>query len=211
MGDLIVFSEMLHSIVQSFIKRPRMNMLNHLEKTATFLQAVLEGWIDGILIFSDRQELLYSNRTATELCTQLQSNHSSEPLPREIVRLCQHLTESRELFPNHPVTLESTIVTATSTVRILGQWVDNPEEAHPYLLVRLHDQKTMQHAQAIAEAQRWHLTSREADVWLLRRQGCKREDIAARLYISLNTVKKHLKNIQAKQQAEEEWQMDYAC
>ncbi|NEQ50076.1 MAG: LuxR family transcriptional regulator, partial [Leptolyngbya sp. SIO3F4] len=40
---------------------------------------------------------------------------------------------------------------------------------------------------------------READVWILHRIGLSYQEIAARLYIALNTVKKHMKNVYAKQ------------
>ncbi len=53
---------------------------------------------------------------------------------------------------------------------------------------------------AIAEVDKYRLTRREAEVWLLRRANYSRKDIAAELCISLDTVKKHLKNIHAKQE-----------
>jgi DNA-binding CsgD family transcriptional regulator len=41
----------------------------------------------------------------------------------------------------------------------------------------------------------------EAEVWLLRRRHYTLKEIATELSISINTVKKHLKNIHAKREA----------
>jgi DNA-binding CsgD family transcriptional regulator len=51
---------------------------------------------------------------------------------------------------------------------------------------------------AIAEAQEWRLTPRETEVWLLRRSGYTSIGIASQLGITINTVKKHFKNIYRK-------------
>jgi DNA-binding CsgD family transcriptional regulator len=78
----------------------------------------------------------------------------------------------------------------------------------PCLLLQLQDQNQPIQGLAIAEAQCWGLTPRETEVWLLRRAGHLRKDIAANLFITIETVKKHLKNIQAKRQAvveEQDW------
>jgi DNA-binding CsgD family transcriptional regulator len=50
------------------------------------------------------------------------------------------------------------------------------------------------------EVDQYGLTPRQAEVWLLRRANYTYKEIAAELYISLNTVKKHMKDIQAKRE-----------
>jgi DNA-binding CsgD family transcriptional regulator len=52
----------------------------------------------------------------------------------------------------------------------------------------------------IAEVDKYGLTPREAEVWLLRRAKYALKEIATELSISLNTVKKHIKNIHAKRE-----------
>lgn len=47
----------------------------------------------------------------------------------------------------------------------------------------------------LAEIERYSLTDREAEVWKLRQQGTSYKEISKQLFISVNTVKKHLKNI----------------
>ena len=49
-----------------------------------------------------------------------------------------------------------------------------------------------------AEIERYGLTPRQAEVWRLRQQGYEYSEIANQLFISVNTVEKHLKNIQVK-------------
>jgi DNA-binding CsgD family transcriptional regulator len=49
-----------------------------------------------------------------------------------------------------------------------------------------------------AEQKRFHLTNREAEVWLLLKREYSYQAIATTLHISLNTVKTHIRNIHAK-------------
>jgi DNA-binding CsgD family transcriptional regulator len=65
--------------------------------------------------------------------------------------------------------------------------------------VIIEDQYESRKNAAIADAQKYGLTSREAEVWLLHQAKHTYQQIAEKLYISRNTVKKHLKNIYAKQ------------
>ncbi|TVP67903.1 MAG: hypothetical protein EA342_07410 [Leptolyngbya sp. LCM1.Bin17] len=48
---------------------------------------------------------------------------------------------------------------------------------------------------ALVEAQRWGLTPRQGEVWWLRQCGCSYGEIAKRLFISVNTVKRHCQAI----------------
>ncbi len=49
-----------------------------------------------------------------------------------------------------------------------------------------------------ADVQKYGLTSREAAVWFFRQSNYSYKEIANKLFISVNTVKKHMKNIYAK-------------
>ncbi|MEO0540804.1 MAG: LuxR C-terminal-related transcriptional regulator [Cyanobacteria bacterium P01_A01_bin.105] len=52
-----------------------------------------------------------------------------------------------------------------------------------------------------AEANRYGLTEREAEVWLLRQRHLSYQQIGQELFISPHTVKKHLRNVSAKRQS----------
>lgn len=170
-------------------------------KTPRFLLSVLEGLVDGVLMLHPNGEILYANSPATEICRSL----GSSLVPVEVWRSCEALLESRELFGDQVVVIESELkLNETQSYRIRVQWLEIDQEN--CLLVRLEDQQRSLSSLAITEAKRYGLTPREAEVWLLKRCNLSRKEIAARLYITIDTVKKHLGNIQLKRQAHsEEW------
>ncbi len=178
-----------------------------LKSPQEFLQAILEGFVDGILVLTDQKEQLYANATATRLCHHL-SQQKQDPMPREIWQVCEALIDSREVYPNQPIVMETEAECAEMKLQIRAQWLQLAAMDRPCLLVRLQDQNQCTQGLALAEAQAWRLTNREAQVWRMRRAGYSRKQIANDLYIVPDTVKKHLKNIQVKRQSfldEEEW------
>ncbi len=84
-------------------------------------------------------------------------------------------------------------------LRIRAQWLQQDGNGDN-LIVTLEDCNESSQNIAIADAKKYGLTEREAEVWLLRRANLTYKEIAQQLYITINTVKKHLKNIYAKQQ-----------
>jgi DNA-binding CsgD family transcriptional regulator len=168
----------------------------------TFFQTVLDSLVDGVAIFSDRGELVHANQRACSLCEQFSLNSTQScTIPEAIWRICQTLIDGRQLFPNQPLALESEVVVPDSTVvRLRGRWFCWTDSESPYLLVTLEDRRQSLQQQAIADAQKYGLTPREAEVWSLRCARYSYKDIAAKLYISENTVKKHLKNVNVKRQ-----------
>lgn len=181
--------------------------MNYSDSSDNFLQVVLDTLVDGILVLTTDQEVLYSNRIATSICAQLVS-HQTRHLPEPIQQVCAALTDSRSLYVDRPVVIELEVKTPETTFRIRAQWLKLEVTGRPCILIRLQDQKLSLQGLAIAESQQWSLTSREREVWLLRRAGLTRKEIGSQLYITENTVQKHLKNIQLKRNAsldEDEW------
>jgi DNA-binding CsgD family transcriptional regulator len=171
-----------------------------------FLQAVLESFVDGILVLTEQKEQKYANQMAVRLCRQLAGK--SYTIPKEVWQVCEALIGSRELYPDQSVVVESEVECEVAKLRIRAQWLRLEAFQRPCLLVRLQDQNQAVQGLAIAEAKSWGLTERETQVWVRRRAGCTRKQIAEELHIALDTVKKHLKNIQAKRQNyldEHEW------
>ncbi len=164
-----------------------------------FLLSVLEGLVDGILIVSPHGELIFANTPATELCHQL---NPKQQYPSEVWRSCEALIESRQWYGDRPLVIESELQTDTNqTYRIRVQWLQLDQ---PCLLVRLEDQQRSLQSLAVTEAKKFGLTPREAEVWFLKRCNLSRKEIAAQLFITIDTVKKHLGNIQLKRQAHQE-------
>jgi DNA-binding CsgD family transcriptional regulator len=83
-------------------------------------------------------------------------------------------------------------------LRVRTQWLELKENNKSYLLVTIEDQYLATRNLASLEAKNYGLTPRETQIWLLRRTHCSYQEIASRLYITLNTVKKHMKNIYRK-------------
>jgi DNA-binding CsgD family transcriptional regulator len=122
-------------------------------------------------------------------------------VPKEIWRVCQALIDSRQSYGNQLVIMESEITTdESSAIRIRTRWFNLDDAKHPHILVTLEDKNQSTQSLAIAEAKKYDLTPREAEIWSLRRANYSYKQIAAKLYITLNTVKKHVKNIRAKQE-----------
>ncbi len=167
-----------------------------------FLLSVLEGLVDGILILNLEGEALYANTPASEICQKL---NTETLIPSEVWRSCEALIESRELYGDRPLVIESEFTTPDSNnYRVRVQWIKLDDLEQSYLLVRLEDQQRSLQSLAVTEAKRFGLTARESEVWFLKRNNLSRKEIASRLYITIDTVKKHLGNIQSKRQAHQE-------
>ncbi|GAB4475089.1 MAG: hypothetical protein OHK0037_36240 [Elainellaceae cyanobacterium] len=167
------------------------------------LQAIFESFIDGVLIVSDRGEVIYANRSAHEICRMLSSDGlKAMQLPSQIWRVCQMLVNNRALHQDTTVILEDEILTSSSSpLRIRVEWIALESVERPCLRVTLEDRMQSARKRAIAERERYGLTEREAEVWLLRHLNWKYKAIAANLHITVDTVKKHVHNIYAKRDA----------
>lgn len=168
-----------------------------------FLQGVLEGFIDGILILTEQKELVHANQAATRICNQFaELEHQETLIPAEIWRICESLIESRDLFFNQKIVLESEFSPNNSiNLRIRARWLKLEQIRRPCLLVTLEDRYQSLQRMVNNDTQQFNLTPREAEVWLLYRTNHSYKEIADKLYITLNTVKKHMKNIHAKRKA----------
>lgn len=175
----------------------------NLLKQNPLLQSVLEGLIDGILILTEEGECLHENQYARRICNQLnQGARPTNSIPEEIWDICQSLIESRELFPHQKMILESEITKSDSVAfRIRVRWLKLEQVERPCLLVTLEDRHQSLQTIVTTDAQKYGLTPREAEVWLLYRSNYSYKEIADELFITLNTVKKHMKNIHAKRKA----------
>ncbi|MDZ8055507.1 MAG: helix-turn-helix transcriptional regulator [Aulosira sp. ZfuVER01] len=166
------------------------------------LQAIIESFVDGIFILTTEGQLIHTNEFARSICRQLMPEETaSNAVPEEIWRVCQSLIESRELFPDEKIIIESEIEPKpTVKFRLRARWLQLCASKHNFLLVTVEDCNQYSQSIAIADAKKYNLTDREIEVWQLRRANLSYREIANQLYITINTVKKHLKNIYAKQQ-----------
>jgi DNA-binding CsgD family transcriptional regulator len=174
-------------------------------KQSSFLQSVLEGFIDGVLILTDQGEWIHANDCARRICQQLNAGVAqSDRVPHKIWNACKCLIDSFNIYSSRAVVIEDEIQANNSaSYRLRAQWLELESGQRPCMLVTLEDRLQSIQSAAIAEAQRYGFTARELEVWLRYRTGYSYKDIAAELFISLNTVKKHMKNSHAKRHSDE--------
>ena len=167
---------------------------------SNLLQTVVESWIDGILILTKQGQWVEANEAARSLCNQLsqQQDHPSL-VPKAIWDICQELICNSKALPQQPIVLESELLVDGIALRVRVQWFNLEETDRLYLMVILEDRYQSNLNRAIVEVDHFHLSPREAEVWLLHRTGYTYKAIAKELFISLDTVKKHLKSIRVKQ------------
>jgi DNA-binding CsgD family transcriptional regulator len=165
------------------------------------LQAIIESFVDGVLILSPQGKLIHANEYARSICRLLIAKDTSrDVVPEEIWRICQSLIESSELFPEEKMIIESEIQpNPTIKLRLRARWLELSASPNNFLLVTVEDCNQYSQSIAIADAKKYNLTDREIEVWQLRRANFSYKQIAKQLYITINTVKKHLQNIHAKQ------------
>ncbi|MBD2326318.1 LuxR C-terminal-related transcriptional regulator [Alkalinema sp. FACHB-956] len=163
-------------------------------------QEVIAELINGILILTDRQELIYANEEARRILEKLNPDRSRLHIPQEIWHICQSLIRSRSLFPNQHWLIESEIFTDESTtLHVRARWFNLEHIEYPCLLLIVEDQYQAIKNIALEEAQKYGLTAREKEIWLLHRANATYKKIATELTITPNTVKKHMRSIHAKQ------------
>lgn len=167
---------------------------------ADFLQAVIESLLYGILILTNSGEILQANSCAFRICDQLnQGTSKRDVVPSVIWKLCQALIESQSLFSEQKIILsDEIIIDKLNTFRIWVRWLNLYQFNQPILLVMIEDECELIKNVAISEARKYHFTCRETEIWSLYRAKYSYQEIAAKLCITINTVKKHMKNIHAK-------------
>ena len=175
----------------------------HDSKRADFLQEVIEGLEEGILILSQTGEIIHANASALRLCCQFnQGNFNQNFVPPVIWNLCESLLSSGYLFSDKLILLSDEIVVDKSNVfRIKVRLLHIDGFEVPCLLVTIENQYESLKSLAITEVKKFDLTPREAEIWFLYRNNYSYKEIATKLYITINTVKKHMKNIHTKRQA----------
>ncbi len=177
-------------------------------QSSLLFQAIFNSLMQGVLILNQKRELVQANARALELCKLLNqqlgttsrlAQQSAARIPESIWNLCRVLLSSRQEFPDMVVIPEEEIdLGDIAHLKVNARWLELSDADEPYILVTLEDQMEMLRNLACWDAHRYNLTAREAEVWLLRRQGYSYDEIADRLYISRNTVKKHLKSVSSK-------------
>ena len=186
--------------IKNPIKHTQSSFSQKLEPYNLF-HGILEGFIDGILILTEVGEVLHANQSAKKICQQLPVG-TNNLIPEDIWRICESLIESKKLFPQEKIVLESEIHQNNGVhFRLRVRWFMIEQMSQECLLVTIEDKHQSLREIVSSDVHQYDLTPREAEVWLLYRANYSYKEIAEKLYITINTVKKHMKNIHAKRKS----------
>jgi DNA-binding CsgD family transcriptional regulator len=165
------------------------------------LSAVLEGFNEGILIITQAGQLLHANHLGQTLAHRLNQWEGIDmvPVPPSLWSICGYLLEGRELFPDNSLILTQDFRGPQGyRLRARVQWLDGNDSEVGHFLIMLEDPNSAALSQAQLKALELRLTPREQQVWRLRQRQCSVQAIADELYLSLATVKRHLRQIYSK-------------
>ena len=167
-----------------------------------FLQKIVENFEDGILILTETGELIHGNTSGYNICSQIkQGNYNYNCVPSLIWNLCQKLIQNQKYCDKFTIWSEDIIINQSTIFRLRVRWFNLEFSEQTYLLVTIENRDKSLKNVALSEANKYNLTQRETEIWSLYRAKSSYKYIADKLYITVNTVKKHIKNIRAKQQS----------
>ena len=171
----------------------------------SILRAALEGLQDGFIVADQQGKIMKINAPAQRICDLLPTQAAAQKntLPTEIWSVCQSALKNQNLLSFQKIGLDAEIILPEiGAVRIRVQNIQLAQ--NPYLMVVLEDRQQTLRNKALSDAALYGLTERETEVWQLRLRGADYNEISTALWISANTVKKHVKNILAKQRSHQD-------
>jgi DNA-binding CsgD family transcriptional regulator len=190
----------------------------------------------GIIIISRSLKAVYWNQKATHLCNHLgESSFPAQGLPLPVLDVCHCLLRD-QAGPGRTWVMEH-LSGENKTVRITAQWLGHgnrpPSEganvdaiarhrrvdpARPsapspdaFIAIFLENRDEIGLAELRLQQQKYDLTEREAEIWMLLQQEYSYQEIARLLVISLNTVKTHVKNVYAKRRGWQGQERFWSC
>ncbi|MEA5572123.1 helix-turn-helix transcriptional regulator [Calothrix sp. UHCC 0171] len=183
------------------VKTKKPNILNYQNiSQVAFLRNVIEELQDGILILTNTGKLIFGNSKAYDFCHQIEGNNDEYLIPQAIWDICKSLIENSSFEGDRNIVSDEIKLNNTAIFRIRVRYLRLNQFHHPYLLVTIENRYESVKNAVITEIKKYQLTSREAEIWHLYRLNYSYKQIAEQLYITINTVKKHMKNIHAKRQ-----------
>ncbi len=191
------------TVTEKLVETQAQENIKYDSKRADFLQEVIEGLEDGILILNKAGKVLHANASAYRICCEFhQENCQDNSVPPAIWNLCESLLSNQSWLADKMIIFSDEIVIDKLNVfRIRVRLLDLEGFDAPCLLVTIQNKyESLKHV-ALSEVKKFELTRREAEIWFLYRNNYSYKEIATQLFITINTVKKHMKNIHAKRQA----------
>lgn len=170
---------------------------------SSLLQTALDNLVDGLLIVTASGHILQSNAVANQVCRSLALTDELETcrsyIPRLLWSVCHPIFKNMANGIETHLGLEVDVTDAQQQlIRVRIQPLNLKVQQEDCLLLILEDHQQARRRRAIADGKRYGLTPREVDVWELRLRNLSYYEIANILFITENTVKKHMKSILAK-------------
>lgn len=170
----------------------------------------LEACLGSILVLTEDAQVLYTSEGLQPRLEELtETNQESTVVTPEIALICQALKQSRDCFPTQHWAIEFDIVTRKATVlHIRSRWLKLEGYDQPCILLVVEDRQQLIRDRVQDEIDDWGLTAREQEVWLLHCDGYTYHQIAEKLYITINTVKKHMRSVHAKRRSQSDLELE---
>ncbi|NMG07951.1 LuxR C-terminal-related transcriptional regulator [Brasilonema sp. UFV-L1] len=175
----------------------------HDSQRGDLFQEVIEELQNGLFLLNETGELIHANTSAFRIFSQInQDSSNSDFLPPVIWCFCKSILENPSISSNKTIILSHEIrVNRSKVFCVCAKWLNFEKLHRSYLLVIIENKYEFLKNIALAEVKKYDLTPRETEIWCLYREKFSYKEIATQLYITVNTVKKHMRNIHAKRQA----------
>lgn len=181
----------------SSASQPATQSVGHL----SILRAALENLQDGFIIANQSGIVHQINEPAQRICDLLKAKENV--IPVEVWHVCESAIANQNLLSFKKIGLDAEIILPEiGTVRVRVQTIKIAQDT--CLLIVLEDRQQTIRNRALSDATLFGLTERETEIWQLRLRGDGYKEISAALWISVDTVKKHVKNILAKRRSHED-------
>ena len=201
----------------SILDRCRLPQESHLssEEAAIALKdralgVALNLLVDSFLLLNSDGNIILSNTKGDELLQKMQSDpgqSAHEPqaaLPDAALKACDLLLENCAVLSDQSLPTQIAL-TVYPDIQLRISLIETEDEQEPLFLVAMEDKRQSSLSQATVDQWLFGLTNREKEVWALRLQDYAYQEMADALYLSVNTIKRHMKAILAKQ---EQWRYD---
>jgi DNA-binding CsgD family transcriptional regulator len=168
------------------------------------VQEVLTQLTDGVLIITCEKKIVYANECACRILRQInQDRDHAEAIPREIIYLCNSLSDIHRQFSGQHWFVNTKIcINSSIAFSVQARYMKLNSLRKDCIVLVLKDHYQLIKSIAQEESRKYNLTDRETEIWLLQRANYTYKQIATELFIAPNTVKKHMQNIHLKQKGD---------
>lgn len=164
--------------------------LTQTQHDVNHLRQVVERLDRGIITFAGRGRVLWHTELARRWVSEyFEPSWRADHLPEDVRRWTEHRRSLLSRDGDAPAPLEPLVIERAGKRLVVRMVLEGSEGQH---LLLLEERTTILGAEHLAHL---GLTSREEEVLILVARGKTNKEIAATLYVSPLTVRKHLENI----------------